>query len=152
LGVSHAAAYRHFKNKQALLEAIAIRGFEMLNRDFANAVIGKEVSTEKLGQFYIQFGLKNPGYYRVMFGVNFAENMNADLKKVCFDSFDSLLNSIGKDTATNVKKAFFAWSLVHGFVLLLLDGQLTALAQEYSVDLATIEPVFMKMTSAALNG
>ncbi|MEZ4744350.1 MAG: helix-turn-helix domain-containing protein [Bdellovibrionota bacterium] len=39
LGVSHAAAYKHFRSKQDLLESIAIRGFEMLSKNFKSIII-----------------------------------------------------------------------------------------------------------------
>lgn len=77
LGVSHTAAYKHFNEKQALLETIALQGFLNLGNHFQQAIKKNDKSTStkpasklhRLGKSYIEFALNNPGYYRVMFGI-----------------------------------------------------------------------------------
>src|SRR5271165_7033628 len=68
--VSAAAVYRHFADKDALLAAIAARGFAELNQAFdrglakarRRAPLGR---LRALGLAYIDFALSHPGLYRL---------------------------------------------------------------------------------------
>src|SRR5258706_16100220 len=61
-GVSHNAPYRHFKDRNALLAALAEDGFRALGK----ALEGKSGSL--MGEAYVRFGLANPARFRLMFG------------------------------------------------------------------------------------
>jgi AcrR family transcriptional regulator len=69
-GVSPAAPYHHFKDKNELLEAVAAEGWELLN-DLLTAARTKADSVgEKLtalGVAYVCFARENPALYRVMY-------------------------------------------------------------------------------------
>lgn len=68
-GVSHSAAYRHFKSKREILVAIAIEGFQRLQKDF-DATLGKSNTKSSfvcLGEAYVNFARSNPQFFRVMF-------------------------------------------------------------------------------------
>ena len=72
LGVSRAAAYRHFEDKTALLVAVATAGFSRL-RDRLQAVdAGAPRSSveriRRMGEEYVRFALENPAHYRLMYG------------------------------------------------------------------------------------
>ena len=70
LNVSHAAAYRHFRNKDDLLVAVAIEGLKRLAAELVKAAEGSEQPAATLQQgalAYMRFGLDNPGLYQVMF-------------------------------------------------------------------------------------
>jgi len=70
IGVTHAAAYRHFEDKTALLAAIAERGF----RDLAASLAAGITSNDSIGRVrdfacaYVAFALDRHAEYRVMFG------------------------------------------------------------------------------------
>jgi AcrR family transcriptional regulator len=71
-GVSHTAPYRHFRDKAALLEAIAVQGHNSL-RDGCLAAQHKWPEDPKrqwieTGLTYLQFILENPEIAQVMFG------------------------------------------------------------------------------------
>jgi AcrR family transcriptional regulator len=72
-GVSHAAPYRHFKDKNALVAAVAEQGFRLLTaalRAGEQAAAGGTVR-ERLrgqGQGYVKFAIENPGYLGIIFG------------------------------------------------------------------------------------
>ncbi|NOT78486.1 MAG: TetR/AcrR family transcriptional regulator [Bacteriovoracaceae bacterium] len=151
LGVSHTAAYRHFKSKNALLEHIAMKGFEKMNTYFQECLASTKSPLEDLGRAYIQFALKFPGYYRVMFGVNFDHNLNPELFGACQGAFDSLLNLFGKNSKTNSVKAIYAWSLVHGLVMLTLDGQLEKPLEDANLSYKEMENKVLKITHMLLN-
>jgi len=66
VGVSPTATYRHFKDKDALLAALAVEGF----REFGAALAASERAPEPLsamGAAYIDFALAKPGMFRLMF-------------------------------------------------------------------------------------
>lgn len=71
-GVSHAAPYRHFRDKAALLEAIAVQGHNSL-RDGCLAAQHQWPQDPKrqwveTGLNYLRFTLENPEIAQVMFG------------------------------------------------------------------------------------
>lgn len=71
LGVSQGAPYRHFPNSEALIAAVAARGFEMLADALARLAPDAPASAgqrlESLGISYVQFAGDNPQLYRTMF-------------------------------------------------------------------------------------
>ncbi|NCF17651.1 MAG: TetR family transcriptional regulator [Haliea sp.] len=73
LGVSRTAPYNHFKNKEALLSAVAEEGFSRYAADMkAMRERGRRLDgrgrTRALVRAYIDFARKNPEYYDLMYG------------------------------------------------------------------------------------
>ena len=69
-GVSPAAPYHHFKDRAALLYAIAHQGNVALNEAMKAAFEGSEPGRDRIiavGVTYVEFALKNPALYRLMF-------------------------------------------------------------------------------------
>ena len=71
LGVSHSSAQRHFADRQALLDALAERGFERLGAALAAAVASRAASFDerlrRLAHAHIGFALQHPVLARWMF-------------------------------------------------------------------------------------
>ena len=71
LGVSHTSPRRHFAGKQALLDALAQRGFERFDDALARATRprGQTFTTRltKLTRAYVSFALKHPALLGLMF-------------------------------------------------------------------------------------
>ena len=70
VGVSHNAPYRHFKDRSALLAAIAERDFEMLAAAFDQALAGNGQAIERLKEAlaaFIRYGRDYPARYRLLF-------------------------------------------------------------------------------------
>src|SRR3954470_20291647 len=72
-GVSHAAPYRHFPDKQALVAAIAERGFRLLTASMREELAASDAKDAvgqmlALGVGYVRFGTRHPDYLRVIFG------------------------------------------------------------------------------------
>src|SRR4051795_7044141 len=71
-GVSSGAPYRHFADKDALLAAVAARGFDELHTDITarleNAGDSALTRVQTIGEAYVQFAITRPGRYQVMFG------------------------------------------------------------------------------------
>ena len=71
LGVSRTALYRHFANKDALLQAVATEGFCMLQAALQDAWQRAGAGLpgfDAMGAAYIRFAVRHPAHYRVMFG------------------------------------------------------------------------------------
>src|SRR3954462_2425760 len=71
LGVSRTALYRHFRDKSALLAAVARDGFQRFRQDLVTAWDGagpRRERFERMGRAYVSFAAANPSHYRVMFG------------------------------------------------------------------------------------
>src|ERR1700744_4945965 len=70
-GVSPAAPYRHFRDRDELLSSIAQRGFEQFERALAAAWDDGRPDTvtafERLGKAYLAFAREEPAFYSAMF-------------------------------------------------------------------------------------
>lgn len=136
IGVSHAAAYRHFSSKAELLSKIAIRGFKLLTQDLRGIYENSQLRMNPyklilaLGEAYIDFGLNNPGIYRALFIKEIAEgHENQELNTVSLESWQPLVDAInlGQNerkiipTANPFDIASMLWAALHGYVMLCLE-------------------------------
>ena len=71
LGVSHTSPRRHFSDKQALIDALALSGFERfdaaLSRACGNHTHTFKARLTRLGRAYVAFALKHPALFALMF-------------------------------------------------------------------------------------
>jgi AcrR family transcriptional regulator len=134
-GVTHAAPYRHFEGKEALLAAVAQEGFVQLKRDIETLAVAEGNSLDRLQHFgdaYLRFALKNPAHYRLMYGPELAHRaQHPGLHAASRDAFSILYAAVRacQDERTvregdTVQVALTMWSMVHGLSLLILDRQL----------------------------
>ncbi|MFC6010326.1 TetR/AcrR family transcriptional regulator [Nocardia lasii] len=68
-GVSHAAPNRHFRDKQALLDALAVTGFERLGTCFDQVVPEGPITARlhTVAHAYLRFAMDNPELLPLMF-------------------------------------------------------------------------------------
>ena len=122
-GVSPAAAYRHFADKEALLAALAARHFAQFGAALAGAGIRAQ------GPAYVRFALERPGRFRLMFGPLLCRaGAHPELRAAADAAFAALTRAAGGREA-----GIRAWALVHGLAHLMLDGALPG-----EVDLETL--------------
>jgi len=71
LGVSHTSPRRHFADRQALLDALALRGFERFDETLGKAAKQGSLNFKgrltKLARGYVGFALKHPALLALMF-------------------------------------------------------------------------------------
>ena len=136
VGVSHAAPYRHFKDKEAILAAVATEGFNgmrdamTLERDAVDPsdLTGRMAAC---GRAYIHFAVRHPSHYRVMFGPATRNKMrHPELLGASLEAFGILLNGIEEARAAGllrdlptIELGIVAWSQAHGLSMLLIDDQ-----------------------------
>jgi len=128
-GVSRAAPYHHFRNKEAMVAAVAVDGFDRLSASMqAISVSGDGMcGLEACGRAYIAFALDNPTLYRLMFGTKFGRFAeHPDLKRSAKCAFALLVEQIAPlyPEGTELKSpAMAVWSAVHGMASLIIDEQ-----------------------------
>jgi AcrR family transcriptional regulator len=134
-GVSHAAPYKHFPDKGALLAELATLGFNEL-REALSGAIERPLRSARAefmagAKAYIEFGTANPSLYRLMFSADVDKKASPELDKAGAGAFAELLGILerGQNSGAFKKQpvrgqAAAAWALVHGFTLLAIDGQL----------------------------
>jgi AcrR family transcriptional regulator len=141
VGVAPSAAYRHFPDKAALLNAVAQDGFARLaaattraletkHRFHANPAIA---ALHAVGAGYIEFAVGEPERFRVMFGP-YGAGANPDVRSQWTDSsrpspyglFRAALAGLADAGVIAAEGALDteipAWSAVHGYAALLVDG------------------------------
>jgi len=133
-GVSHAAPYRHFADKQALVAAISERGFRLLTASMreelaASKATGAVDRMYALGVGYVRFGTRHPDYLRVIFGSAVGDKAPAELRAAAEEAYRELRTVVEAGIATGELRAgdpglvsLSCWSLVHGLSALLSSG------------------------------
>jgi AcrR family transcriptional regulator len=134
-GVSHAAPYRHFADKEALLAAIAEEGFNMFAAEVEAARArypgSPREQLEETAWAYVRFALAHPDHLRVMFGGSIEDpQAYPGLREAGSRAFAVLVDIIraGQDAGTIIAGearllAVVAWTQVHGLSLLLIGHQ-----------------------------
>lgn len=123
-GVSHAAPAHHFGNRQGLLTALAIRGFELLAGELHTA----RDDFREMAVAYIGFARRYPGHFDVMFRHDLLRADDPELIAARTRSGMELRSGVaqlGVADAARPATELAAWSLVHGFASLWREGALT---------------------------
>jgi AcrR family transcriptional regulator len=122
-GVSHAAPAHHFTDRRGLFTALATEGFGML----AEALTGARPDFLEAALAYVRFAIDHPGHYEVMFDKSLYDATDPDLVAAETAAGSELAAGVGTLDDQRAKDdpqaaALAAWSLVHGFSLLWLNG------------------------------
>jgi AcrR family transcriptional regulator len=135
-GVSQAAPYRHFANKDALVAAVAEEGYRATHRAIRRALATAPSTTverlQAIGAAYIRYAVDHPAQFRVMFGQEVAATHGfASCWEAAQANFDELIAEIraGQAAGSLVGEqpeaaARAVWSALHGLASLLVDGLL----------------------------
>lgn len=133
-GVSPAAPYRHFRDRDELLGSVALQGFERFAAMLATAWNDGKPTTRKafdeLGKAYLAFARTEPAYYSAMFEAGIPLNTNPELQAASERAFGVLRNAtealIGEMPSRGrppaLMMALHIWSLSHGIASLFGRG------------------------------
>ncbi len=136
LGVSRAAAYRHFADKDALLVAVAAVGFTRLRDRLRTVDAGAPRSSlerlRRMGEEYVRFALENPAHYRLMYGKEALTREDIpELREAGFALFEEMVAVIRAHQRSGGLKrqdprvqTYVAWSALHGLASLWIDGHI----------------------------
>jgi AcrR family transcriptional regulator len=139
LGVSSAAPYRHFKNKEALIVGLIEKGAEELTRSYEQALESEQTNEQKLRQAcaaYLQYAEEKPHLFKLMLTERESRNKYVEHSKYsdvpiddvyAFQIFEQLVSQVipstGK-TEVNRQVTISCWALLHGFATLHMGGHL----------------------------
>ncbi len=136
VGVTPAALYRHFRGREALVAEVAFRGYGQLAERLARALAGAGTPLERftrMGEAYLDFAEKEPGYYAAMFSARPSEEREDGAPspwgrpRGAFDILTEALSRTFPDGFGSVDPRFVAlevWALSHGIATLDAAGQL----------------------------
>ena len=132
VGVTPMATYRHFPDKEALLAAVAARGFEHLRETGLRADAGEAPGRALVAQTVndVRIVHTQPGLFRLMFGPPPTERPPA-LRDAEAASIAVLTERIAIERPSVPDPEAWtlaAWSVVHGLAFLILDGRLDGLS------------------------
>ncbi len=127
VGVSPSAPYRHFADRQALLEAVATEGFRRFSAAMSAAADGKPETDqlEAMARAYVRFAVASPHLFRLMFSPEIEHRRDPALAASAKAAYASLAAAAAReDGAAPAKVAITAWAFVHGLSILLIDQQI----------------------------
>lgn len=131
IGVSSAAVFRHFSNREAVLAAMAARGFAELATDLREAQQSDDDAIKAMGVAYVGFALRHPGLFRLMFGAGLLNrDRHSDLHSSSAAAFSLLDAAAGAGAGNSRDDAVARWARVHGLAHLALDGLLDDVSPE----------------------
>jgi AcrR family transcriptional regulator len=128
-GVSAAAPYRHYDDREALVSAVAAVGYRELAERLAAAHPSPSTPDElaSAAVAYVQFALERPALFRIMFGEPC--DRDSDERVAATAAVSLYVRGIVERTfpqADSEALATAVWALVHGLAFLHLDGKLDA--------------------------
>ena len=144
-GVSHAAPYSHFKDKQALIAAISTEGHLQIHKKISlileNLPDDPQRQLIETAYAYLDFGLDEADLFRITFsGVVERERDYPALVEAAHKNFDMIrqIAAACRDAgifsdAPDELLAQSLWAAVHGLISLLQQGQVSsAVLDRYS--------------------
>src|SRR6202045_79814 len=136
-GVSHAAPTHHFGDLTGLVSELAAIGFRQFNAAMVAAGASGTSLVEKAlarAKAYVAYAQAHPGMYSLMFRTERLDYSRPSLPEAAGAWFAGLAGSVGASRHEEIHQEALsldqaaaiarAWSLVHGFTMLLLDGRL----------------------------
>ena len=133
-GVSPAAPYRHFRDRDALMADVAQRGFESFAAALARALDGGKPSPraafERVGRAYLRFAEKEPALFSAMFESGLPIGEYPELREagdrafgVLREACEALIATLPKEKRPpSLMMALHIWSLSHGIAALFARG------------------------------
>ncbi|MGV9249573.1 TetR/AcrR family transcriptional regulator [Streptomyces sp. NPDC003710] len=146
LGVSHAAPTRHFRDRQAILDALVVSGFSELNRRLQAAADHPGAVEQRLiglGRAYLRFAVERAALLQLMFAAKHDEQSSQELRELGHQALEiaaSVITEAQQSGAVRpgdpVRLAQVAFSTVHGLATLAVGGLLDDTPLDEAADLS----------------
>jgi AcrR family transcriptional regulator len=133
-GVSPAAPYRHFRDRDELLASVALRGFHQFEAALGAAWDDGRpdvfAALERLGKAYLDFARSEPAYYSAMFEAGVPLAPNPELREAGDRAF-AVLRTAAEKLCTQMPArgrppalmvALHIWAIAHGIASLFGRG------------------------------
>ena len=147
-GVSHGASARHFRDKAALLDALAVEGFTRMNAALTDASAQPGLFADRFaaaGRAYVGFAVAHPAILGVMYSAKHRPEASAELQALSHVGMTGLVALVAEGQAAGEVRdgspeqhALVAFAAVHGVATLatddLLDGVPWRTAADVTID------------------
>jgi AcrR family transcriptional regulator len=158
-GVSTAAPYKHFRDRDEVLAILIARGFQMMDAQIAAKVTeagrGTMPGIIAMGHGYIAFAVTEKHLFRLMFGRNPQLKQEARALKSGGECFGNVIEEVARYCAAQgyagdpQPLAVRLWTFVHGAASLLIDDDYAGVAPETDVG-AMVETTTPKLLAEVL--
>ena len=142
-GVTQAAPYSHFRDKDELLAAVAETGFQRLALSMAESAAGAKTVQEKIERLacaYVRFATGNKPLFGIMFGRELSNLKRFPTLAMTAGKSYALISAALAQKASGEEARFLTvavWSLCHGLTTLVVEEKLSP-AQIGAADLDTL--------------
>ena len=162
-GVSHAAPTHHFGDLTGLVSELAAIGFQRFGRTMGEAGAIDGTPGERAmarARAYVRYAKAKPGMYGLMFRTERLDMTRPALREAANASFAGLTRAIGAKRQEQIAEDHLsmdqaadialAWSMVHGYTMLMLDGRLHDILERLpdGTDAETLLIAMLKSTIA----
>lgn len=120
-GVSHAAPYRHYASREALLADVACEGIASLRADLAQVVVAPGDRSDRIVQIatvYLRFAMRHRGLIRLIFGPEFRNRTNFSALS---EATAALADDLGR-ALSDPAAGLAALAAIHGLAMLILEN------------------------------
>lgn len=149
LGVTVNATYRHFESKEALLMELAAVGFDALRMDMQAATGASKQATPRdrmylAGEAYAAFAQREPSLFSLMFGRRGRFDTQARFREASGAAFRVVVECVAAirgepaNSSGCLRTSVAAWSLVHGYATLAVQGYFSSLPAGHQPDIRAI--------------
>lgn len=159
-GVSHAAPTHHFGDLTGLVSELAAIGFRQFNAAMAAASRSGNTPDGALARAkaYVGYAQAHPGMYGLMFRTERLDMSRPSLHDAANAAFGELAGAVGAKRREHIEAEALsldqaaaivrAWSLVHGFTMLLLDDRLSDILRRLpaGISIDTLLDAMLKAT------
>ena len=125
---SQPVLYSHFENRDAIVAAVAVEGFQDLTtvlREAASGSTGRRSALKKVALAYLEFALSRPALYQAMFilptVLRFASSGTRPELSAAFDAMAAVVTPFCTDVPL-VTETF--WAALHGLAELERSGRI----------------------------
>jgi AcrR family transcriptional regulator len=128
-GVSHGAPAHHFGDKAGLLTALAAEGYEMLADALQEARLRSGGDFLEVGVAYVRFAVEHRAHFEVMYRPELYRTDDPAVRSARARTGEALYGGVAeavpdRDGLAVRSAGLAAWSLVHGFATLWINGAL----------------------------
>ncbi|MGY6553532.1 MAG: TetR/AcrR family transcriptional regulator [Wenzhouxiangella sp.] len=130
-GVSSAAPYKHFRDRDEILRGVAAEAMDRLAVNMRTAARASAGSTLEavaaVGQAYIDFARFEPGVFRLVFGLTEGHEEAPELLEKGRKCFAVVAGAaarclgLANDDPDALRRAYLLWAFVHGHSFLTID-------------------------------
>lgn len=147
-GVSAAAPYHHFEDREAMLSEVAAEGFVRMEEGMEAAAAGSGAAEplarlQSAGIAYVRFAVENPEVFRLMFGGLLSDRSRFPALQAAAASALAALRRLMGPRERMVEPnglppaVLAAWSTVHGLAFLAIEGRLDEESRAVGLDEVT---------------